>query len=156
LITNCIIGINTANWGGGIYCENSSPSITNCTISGNSANYGGGIFCKYNSSSPSITNCIITSNINYGIYRLTGNPSIDYNDVWNNSGGNYYNCSAGAHDISADPKFIGGEDYHLQPTSPCIDAGSNAALPSRITTDLDGKPRIVNGTVDMGAYEFQR
>jgi len=43
----------------------------------------------------------------------------------------------------------------LLSTSPCIDSGSNTALPAGITTDLDGNSRIVNGVVDMGAYECQ-
>jgi predicted outer membrane repeat protein/parallel beta-helix repeat protein len=44
-------------------------------------------------------------------------------------------------------------DYHLLPVSPCIDAGDNASVV--LTTDLDGSERIVNGIVDMGAYEHQ-
>ncbi|HUH73498.1 MAG TPA: choice-of-anchor Q domain-containing protein, partial [Chitinophagales bacterium] len=40
--------------------------------------------------------------------------------------------------------------------SPAINAGSNAVIPSNITIDLDGNPRIYNsGIVDMGAYEAQ-
>ena len=61
-ITNCIISGNTAYAGAGICCEfSSSPTITNCTISGNTASLGGGIFCK-DSSSPTITNCTISGN----------------------------------------------------------------------------------------------
>jgi len=37
--------------------------------------------------------------------------------------------------------------------SPAIDAGSNAAIPAGVTTDQRGLPRIVNGTVDIGAFE---
>jgi len=48
----------------------------------------------------------------------------------------------------------------LSESSPCIDVGSNAAIPSGITTAQDGRPRITDGdcnatnVVDMGAYEF--
>jgi hypothetical protein len=63
-------------------------------------------------------------------------------------------------------------DYHLQATSPCIDAADNASLPADVTDldsdydtdealpfDLDYSPRIIDGDcnstdiVDMGAYE---
>jgi hypothetical protein len=57
--------------------------------------------------------------------------------------------------ISVDPKFVSSSanNFHLQPGAPGIDAGDSSA-PNLPTTDLDSFPRIVNGTVDMGAYEF--
>ena len=44
-------------------------------------------------------------------------------------------------------------DYRLLPSSPCIDKGINQDW-MLDATDLAGNPRILNGTVDMGAYEF--
>ncbi len=44
-------------------------------------------------------------------------------------------------------------DLRLQSNSPCINAGNNAYVSN--TIDLDGNPRIVSGTVDIGAYEYQ-
>lgn len=51
------------------------------------------------------------------------------------------------------PLFVDGNNFHLTSLSPCIDKGNNAA-PNLPDTDKDGNPRIVNGVVDMGAYEF--
>ena len=60
-----------------------------------------------------------------------------------------------------------GGDLHLQPGSPCIDAGDNSA-PALPTTDIDEDDRKIddptvpdtgNGTppiVDMGADEYVR
>ena len=54
---------------------------------------------------------------------------------------------------NVDPLFVGDADSHLTASSPCINSGDNDA-PKLPVTDKDGNPRILNGTVDMGAYEF--
>ena len=60
-IENNTISGNSAEFGGGIRCDFSSPSITGNTVSGNSADKGGGIFCGEDSS-PTILNNIIADN----------------------------------------------------------------------------------------------
>jgi parallel beta-helix repeat protein len=63
-ISNCIILRNTATaWAGsGIYLYNSDPTISNCIIEENTSTsgHGAGIHCWL--SSPTITNCIISGN----------------------------------------------------------------------------------------------
>jgi hypothetical protein len=51
-VSSNLIGLNQSNWGGGIYCVNSSPKILNNVIESNTAHtylgdagYGGGIRC---------------------------------------------------------------------------------------------------------------
>ncbi len=46
-----------------------------------------------------------------------------------------------------------GGNLRLQPNSPGINTGNNAYVQG--STDRDGRPRIVDGTVDLGAYESQ-
>jgi probable HAF family extracellular repeat protein/parallel beta-helix repeat protein len=48
----------------------------------------------------------------------------------------------------------GPGDYHLKSDSPCIDAGDPNYVAEPNKTDLDGRPRVIGGRIDMGAYEF--
>jgi hypothetical protein len=99
------------------------------------------------------------------------NPAISFSLVQGSGGsGAAWNQDAGSDgggNLDADPRFITAVpaapttagNLRLRPGSPALDAGSNSvASPSLPATDRDGNPRIVNGTVDMGAYEqrFQR
>jgi predicted outer membrane repeat protein len=46
------------------------------------------------------------------------------------------------------------DDFRLASGSPAIDSGTNEIEPPLPPMDLDGNPRILNGIVDLGAYEF--
>jgi len=63
--------------------------------------------------------------------------------------------ASGLGNIDADPQFVnaGINDYHLQASSPCRNAGDNAYVSTAI--DLDGNPRLISAIVDMGVYESQ-
>jgi len=59
--------------------------------------------------------------------------------------------------ISSDPMFSGlaGSPYSLSFYSPCIDKGSVDTTGFNLPVfDLAGEPRIENGRIDMGAYEY--
>ena len=135
---NCILENNTAGqWGGAAY----NSALYSCTVVSNTAPDGAGIY------GGSATNCIIY----YNYFRGT-----IANDL--NSKAIAYTCifpAIGFASITNPPIFVNltGEDFHLQSNSPCINSGINAAVTT--ATDLDGNPRIVGGTVDMGAYEYQ-
>jgi len=71
----------------------------------------------------------------------------------------------GTGNICANPLLVGGIDAHETSTSPTIDAGSNALVPSGLTTDFYGTARELNGSaatcaatpsgiVDIGAAEY--
>ncbi len=161
-----IHSIFTDNWahtqGGAIsaHCEN--LSILNCTLLNNHGFYGQSIYIN-SIASPNpvqllIANCIIWAWYPNHIYDLNHSVNITHCDI---AGGR-----DGIGNINVDPEFI-DDDLRLSRGSPCVDAGSNFFVPSEITTDFDGNPRILNdpGTpdttgnnsylvVDMGVYEY--
>jgi hypothetical protein len=61
--------------------------------------------------------------------------------------------------LDVDPGFVSATDFHLQETSPLVDAGN--PTPGGPATDRDGLARVVDGdgngsaVRDMGAYELQ-
>jgi hypothetical protein len=61
-VSNCTFSGNSSAMqaGGGMYNNNSSPTVSNCTFSGNSAYFGGGM-CNF-SSSPTVSNCTFSGN----------------------------------------------------------------------------------------------
>lgn len=117
-------------------------TLNNCTVVGNSAPKGGGVLDSdfYNSI----------------IYYNTASSETNYGG----SGVRNYSCivpppTNGFGNITVPPGFVNvAGDLHLQPDSPCINAGNNLYVTS--SNDLDGGLRIYGGTVDMVAYEFRR
>lgn len=173
LVENCYVYGNTAQYGGGIRLLNGGE-VRNCLVKNNTTTkYGGGINIW---NAGLVYNCVITDNNGPGGAGIrTRNAGIVYNSIiyYNNgdnyevngSGYHYYNsCTTPALPgtystdcISSAPGFIdltpGSEDYRLQLTSLCIDAGKNFGWMNTVP-DLDGNARIDNGVVDMGPYEF--
>jgi parallel beta-helix repeat protein len=157
VIVNNVI---TNNGSDGVYCDDCDSTITNNTIVGNGDT---GIYVIL-AAHPKIFNNIITYNGKgggececAGIHdddSTIAEGDLDYNDIWDNGADGTNNYSQvlfpGPHDISANPLLTG--DYHLQCSSPALNAGLNTA-PEIPSTDKDGEARIQNGIVDMGAYE---
>ena len=162
---NVISGNSASSNGGGIYLISSDATIENCTISDNSAARGGGVYLRM--SSPTVTNTVIAfSSAGAGIHNtLSGNPSVTYSNVYGNVAGEYIGMTDPTGDsgnISKDPLFAGGGDYHLQSTggrwdpgarawviddlhSPCIAAGDPAS-------DYSNEPEPNGDCINMGAY----
>jgi hypothetical protein len=135
---NCALSGNAALLGGGAF----ESALYNCTLAGNSAASGGGV------SACTLLNCIV--------YFNTGAAGANYDisSILN------YCCTTplptfDIGNITQAPLWVdyAGGNLRLQSNSPCINAGNNAYV--TYATDLDGRTRMIGGTVDIGAYECQ-
>ena len=161
VVSNCVVVQNRSSmWGGGAF----QGTYINCLFSGNSSgSLGGGaayatlinctVVTNSGASGGGVGACTVKNGIVYANNASSG-PSPDWDSsVFIKSCTTGISSSGG--NITADPLLVNAPagDFHLGTNSPCINAGDNAYAPT--APDLDGNPRIVGGTVDMGAYEFQ-
>jgi hypothetical protein len=176
VITNSTISGNTVSaccyaLGGGLF-NDATMTVSNSTIFGNTV--GGGL---WNAGTLTVANSTIASNTGGGLNNYTPSSmrntivaynsdgdvaghlaSSGYNLISNSSGGSGYDATDL---LDVDPMLgpladNGGptQTMALLPGSPAIDAGDNTGAP-RWDQRGRGYDRIVNGQIDIGAFEVQ-
>jgi hypothetical protein len=165
--SNVMITQNTSIYdGGGVYMQ-LSPLFFNTIIWNNTAPGGSQVNINLTTSEPQFHYCDIQG----GKESFTGTGSgVNYNFDYDN-----------AHNINADPQFTNpaGNDFTFIETSPCINTGvplgtTGSSFPyieasgsnwilyhsggsiNLKDIDLALNPRLFDGNIDMGAYEFQQ
>ncbi|AKA35541.1 IPT/TIG domain-containing protein [Flagellimonas lutaonensis] len=172
ILTNVLFYDNNSGLGGAMHNSGqSTPTLVNVSLGGNSASILGGGMYNGSGSAPTIFNSIFWGN--------TSN-SDDGNEIANSdtSSARLFYClfSKGAGDIRTglgfsstkslfvDPRFVDIEEGNLriQASSVAINAGNPntgfdffATDESGTPIDLDGNSRVVDGRIDIGAYEHQ-
>lgn len=140
VVSNCLFANNQAGqYFGAAY---GYSQFQDCTFVGNSAGNSGGGGGGFDS----VDNCIFWGNTAPRNPQIEGATSVKYSIVQ----GGY----AGLGDLDVDPQFVdpSNGNYRLLATSPARDSGFSYGF---APIDLDGNPRVVNGIVDRGCFEFQ-
>jgi predicted outer membrane repeat protein len=169
-ITNCLItGNKTTGEGGGIYTD-SNLDISLSTIADNSANYGGGFYCDSFTSNATMSNSVVWGNsaVSDGNQIYYGSSTVllfssDYANATSDvSGTGTFTPDGGC--ISLDPLFVVGPKgaYYLSQTlagqlvnSPCLDAGSDTAANFGMDTKTTRTDEVTDaGDVDIG-YHYE-
>ncbi len=131
----------------GVSISASPSTLTNNTIAGNTREA-----VLLSSGDHSVTNNILAFN-GVGIKQSGTSCALSHNYVYGNSP-NYSGLTKGATDVdNVDPSipYYAQGQFHIQPDSPCRDAGDETAmLPS---VDIDGETRVQDARVDVGADE---
>ncbi len=164
-LTNSTVSGNSASGdGGGLYTTSGgATTLTNVTIIGNTAGVSGGGLDN-GDGKVTIGNTIVAGNAAsnggpeaFGTFTSLGNNLIGETD---GSYGWVGSDLTGTTDQPLNPLLAPLSNYGgptqtmaLLPGSPAIDAGNNALIADGVTTDQRGFPRIVNGVVDIGAFE---
>jgi len=145
---------------------NSTSTITNATFSGNYAWDRGGAISNEDNGTLVLNNCIIWENKANGDANEDG--IVDGNEIYhsgnittlnnccskNEIGDVFGTLNLGLGNITSNPLFVNAtnNDFRLFGNSPCVNNGNNTY--NTLSTDIRGKARIQNTTIDMGAYEW--
>ena len=161
---NCLFFQNIGNTaGGGMRNNVATPTLTNCTFANNTAgSTGGGV--DNTSSSAIYNNCIFwgnTATTGKQIYGTGAGTSVFNYSCYTNETNDVVTVDAAVlntsnNNITSNPQFANASnnDFRLCGNSPCVNTGVNSDNTS--TSDIRGKARIQNTTIDMGAYEWTK
>jgi hypothetical protein len=182
MVNNTITGNDAGEYGngGGMWVRSFTVSgglpgtvtLTNNTVTGNRANVGGGVYLIMEGNTFDLYNNIIWGNPFSYSWDIDTSQTGVLNGYNNNYGNFLGQWSLSQSNIQQDPLFVkkGQWDdkgtpndpsddvwiegnYHLQFGSPCVNQGTNSAS-EILSTDKDGNPRVVGGSVDLGAFEY--
>jgi hypothetical protein len=175
---NCLFYANNSYYGGGIYLQgNPAAKITNCTFFRNNTwatEYRGTDL--YDGTEG--TSRVVVRNTVFKDQLFHNNPHSLANSDWyrattfgpppslnvqysvtatdglaTNSLPSNFTFIDPVNPKGTDNKWFTADDgLYPDPCTPSINTGNNASV-TAIPTDITGSPRIVNGTVDRGAYE---
>ncbi len=163
---NTIINGNTAQVGAGVYIgADVNAEFYNSIICGND-NYG--MYSTHTPGKVVVKNCILWDNDQKDIYFSNGENAEAFEISYSIIGSDY---TYGKHIITDNPEFLeegswsagqwiepyssSSTAWHLGSLSPAIDGGDpNYLAPSTESLDVDGEPRFVGKTIDIGIDEY--
>jgi predicted outer membrane repeat protein len=156
-IVNSLFNGNSSPLGGAIYNDNSNSEGINLTFVGNEAENGAAVYSEglQDDLTPKYYNSIFWDN------DATDDPAQIFNNGENTfvrnsiiQGGYEGEENLDNENLDNVPQFVDreAENFRLASSSPAIDAGFNDVVLEE--KDLVNRERIINETVDIGAYEF--
>ena len=147
-ILGCTFAANEAKFGGAVSFFTSFFSVSNILVSNsifseNIADEGANLYLVESDIAPTPGTFVVAYSL------LEGGLTTLYQEGFAES------FSIGPGLLFSDPQFQAQAqgDLHLSPSSPCIDAGDPAFVPTPGETDIDGDPRVLGPAVDMGSDE---
>lgn len=141
---SCIATYQNATAGGSyttVYAN-----IINCTFANNTGISGHALSMFYSSNTSLINSIVYNNGTSTPLYIFPASSVLP-------TGINNIIQGGALGGDNSNPLFVGSANYELTSTSPAINTGNNTYI-NFVSTDLNGNARIVSGTVDKGAYEF--
>jgi parallel beta-helix repeat protein len=159
-VYNCDIGIEAAS-------EHSGKSSDGITIRNNIVRdcqgycgiaFGGSTAGNGTAINTSIfNNTLYNNDTNIVIQNANSATNVVKNNILNGTGTDIYGTIGSnvfANNMTGDASFVNTDLRNLHLTQSSLAIGTGASV-NYGTIDYDGNPRVVNGIVDCGAYEFQ-
>ncbi|MCE3297356.1 MAG: hypothetical protein K0R65_3070 [Crocinitomicaceae bacterium] len=159
---NVVFLNNESYWDGPVMYSSSYSGgesiieLTNCSFSGNKP-VASGLGAFFNSTGDSstlvqnFTNCVFFDN---GTRAFRGSAAATVNLNYCLTDNSVTGFTGANNIVSGISPFVSASDVHLSNCSPAKNIGNNAASGlTGITTDIEGNNRILEGTIDAGAYE---